>query len=81
MNKNRKVFIIILVVILAFGAGLGWRWVQGTPYYALYQIGAGLKPGPQYLFNLCRRGIHLKSAGIRVPVLPAFFLEWLRFCW
>ena len=43
MNKNRKVFIIILVVILAFGAGLGWRWVQGTPYYALYQIGAGLK--------------------------------------
>ena len=32
-----------MVVFLAFGAGLGYRWLQGTPYYALYQIGAGLK--------------------------------------
>jgi len=43
MKKNRKTIVIILVVSLAFGAGLTWRWVQGTPYYALYQIGAGLK--------------------------------------
>jgi hypothetical protein len=43
MKKNRNTIIIILVIALAFGAGLSWRWVQGTPYYALYQIGAGLK--------------------------------------
>ena len=43
MKKNRNIIIIIIVVALAFGAGLLWRWVQGTPYYALYQIGAGLK--------------------------------------
>ncbi|MBI4764542.1 MAG: hypothetical protein HY787_08050 [Deltaproteobacteria bacterium] len=43
MKKNRNTIIIIIVVALAFGAGLLWRWVQGTPYYALYQIGAGLK--------------------------------------
>jgi len=35
--------IVILIIVLAFGTGLSWRWVQGTPYYALYQIGAGLK--------------------------------------
>ena len=43
MKKNKKIIIVALVVCLAFGAGLGWRWLQGTPYYALYQIGAGLK--------------------------------------
>ena len=43
MKKNKSTIIIIIVVALAFGAGLLWRWVQGTPYYALYQIGAGLK--------------------------------------
>jgi hypothetical protein len=43
MKKNKNTIIITLVVCLAFGAGLSWRWVQGTPYYALYQIGAGLK--------------------------------------
>ncbi|MCJ7833319.1 MAG: DUF2939 domain-containing protein [Deltaproteobacteria bacterium] len=43
MKKNRNLILIILVITLAFGAGLLWRWVQGTPYYALYQIGAGLK--------------------------------------
>jgi hypothetical protein len=43
MKKNRSVFIIAIVVFLAFSAGLAWRWVQGTPYYAMYQIGAGLK--------------------------------------
>lgn len=43
MKKNQNIIIIIIVVALAFGAGLLWRWVQGTPYYALYQIGAGLK--------------------------------------
>jgi hypothetical protein len=42
MKKKQNTIIIIIVVALAFGAGLLWRWVQGTPYYALYQIGAGL---------------------------------------
>lgn len=43
MKTNRNIILIGLVVFLAFGAGLGYRWFQGTPYYALYQIGAGLK--------------------------------------
>ena len=43
MKTNRTIVITILIICLAFGAGLLWRWVQGTPYYALYQIGAGLK--------------------------------------
>lgn len=43
MKTNRNIILIVLIVLLAFGAGLGWRWAQGTPYYALYQIGAGLK--------------------------------------
>lgn len=43
MKKNKNTILITLVISLAFGAGLFWRWVQGTPYYALYQIGAGLK--------------------------------------
>ena len=43
MKKNRTILIAVLIIALAFGAGLLWRWVQGTPYYALYQIGAGLK--------------------------------------
>ena len=43
MKTNRNIILIALIILIAFGAGLGWRWVQGTPYYALYQIGAGLK--------------------------------------
>jgi hypothetical protein len=43
MKNKRNIILIILVLILAFGAGLLWRWVQGTPYYAVYEIGAGLK--------------------------------------
>jgi hypothetical protein len=43
MKTNRTILIAVLITTLAFGAGLSWRWVQGTPYYALYQIGAGLK--------------------------------------
>ncbi len=43
MKTNRTIVVAILIICLAFGAGLLWRWVQGTPYYALYQIGAGLK--------------------------------------
>ena len=43
MKTNRTILIAVLIIGLAFGAGLLWRWVQGTPYYALYQIGAGLK--------------------------------------
>jgi hypothetical protein len=43
MKKNRTILIAVLIIALAFGAGFLWRWVQGTPYYALYQIGAGLK--------------------------------------
>jgi hypothetical protein len=43
MKTNRTILIAVLITALAFGAGLSWRWVQGTPYYALYQIGAGLK--------------------------------------
>ena len=43
MKKNRTILIAVLIIALAFGAGLLWRWIQGTPYYALYQIGAGLK--------------------------------------
>ncbi|MBI5585218.1 MAG: DUF2939 domain-containing protein [Deltaproteobacteria bacterium] len=42
-GKNRKTVLIALLIILAFALGLGWRWVQGTPRYALYQIGAALK--------------------------------------
>jgi len=41
--KTKRNMIVILIIVLAFGTGLSWRWVQGTPYYALYQIGAGLK--------------------------------------
>jgi hypothetical protein len=43
MKKNRTIIIAVIIIGLAFTAGLGWRWVQGTPYYALYQIGKGLK--------------------------------------
>ena len=43
MKINRTILIAVIIIGLAFGAGLLWRWVQGTPYYALYQIGAGLK--------------------------------------
>jgi hypothetical protein len=43
MKTNRTILIAVLIIALAFGAGLLGRWVQGTPYYALYQIGAGLK--------------------------------------
>src|SRR5512135_627803 len=43
MKTNRNIILIALVIFIAFGAGLGWRWVQGTPYYALFQIGSGLK--------------------------------------
>jgi len=43
MRNKRNIILIVLVITLAFGAGLLWRWTQGTPYYALYQIGAGLK--------------------------------------
>jgi hypothetical protein len=43
MKKNKKTILVIIIVILAFGAGLTWRWIQQTPYFALYQIGAGLK--------------------------------------
>ncbi|MGA3084796.1 MAG: hypothetical protein ABSE95_08365 [Thermodesulfobacteriota bacterium] len=43
MKNKRNIILIILVITLAFGAGLLWRWIQGTPYYALYQIGASLK--------------------------------------
>jgi hypothetical protein len=35
--------LIILVLIVAFGSGLLARWVQGTPHFALYKIGASLK--------------------------------------
>lgn len=43
MKKNRTLIFAALAVSLSFGAGLFWRWVQGTPHYALYQIGAALK--------------------------------------
>lgn len=43
MKTNRTKILSILIVCLAFGTGLTWRWVQGTPYYSLYQVGAGLK--------------------------------------
>jgi hypothetical protein len=43
MKKHRTILISVLIIALALGAGLSWRWVQGTPYYALYQIGVALK--------------------------------------
>jgi hypothetical protein len=43
MLSRRKVSIIILILTAAFGLGLLARWVQGTPHYVLYKIGAGLK--------------------------------------
>lgn len=42
-KKNKKTILITVLILLAFALGLGWRWIQGTPYYALYQIGASLK--------------------------------------
>jgi hypothetical protein len=42
-GKNGKGIWIAVLTILAFALGLGGRWVQGTPHYALYQIGAALK--------------------------------------
>jgi hypothetical protein len=43
LKSNRTIVFAVLIIGLAFGAGLLWRWVQGTPYYAVYEIGAGLK--------------------------------------
>jgi hypothetical protein len=43
MKNSKKIILLIIVVSVAFSAGLTWRWIQGTPYFALYQIGAGLK--------------------------------------
>jgi hypothetical protein len=43
LGIKRKALWIAVLILLAFGLGLGWRWVEGTPHYALYQIGAALK--------------------------------------
>jgi hypothetical protein len=44
LNKKYKRTIIILLLIgLAFALGLTWRWMEGTPQYALYRIGSSLK--------------------------------------
>ncbi|HMK64703.1 MAG TPA: hypothetical protein VK564_02840, partial [Thermodesulfobacteriota bacterium] len=43
MKLNKKIILVVIVILMAFGAGLTWRWIQQTPYFALYQIGAGLK--------------------------------------
>ena len=43
MRKNHKIIWVVLAVGAAFALGLGWHWVQGTPYFSLYQIGAVLK--------------------------------------
>jgi hypothetical protein len=43
MKKNRSIIAGLVLIGLAFGLGLTWRWVQETPYYSLYQIGASLK--------------------------------------
>ena len=42
-KKNKKAIGIFLIIVLAFSLGLGWRWLEGTPHYALYKIGASLK--------------------------------------
>jgi|YelNatPaOPRAMG01_1025707.scaffolds.fasta_scaffold98674_1 hypothetical protein len=42
MKKRLGLIIALFAVSLAFMAGVFWGWFQGTPYYALYQIGAAL---------------------------------------
>ena len=43
MKKNRTILLGVIIICLAFGLGLSWRWIQNSPYYSLYQIGAALK--------------------------------------
>jgi hypothetical protein len=50
MKKKRSTILIVFIIGLAFGLGLAWRWVQETPYYSLYQIGAALKNRDPHTF-------------------------------
>jgi hypothetical protein len=43
IKKYKRSITILLLVGLAFGLGLTWRWLEGTPQYALYRIGSSLK--------------------------------------
>jgi hypothetical protein len=43
MNKYKRLLAVVLLLGLAFALGLTWRWIEGTPQYALYRIGASLK--------------------------------------
>lgn len=42
-KRNKKWIAVVLLILVAFGLGLAWRWVESTPQYALYRIGASLK--------------------------------------
>jgi hypothetical protein len=43
LKKHKRGVILTLLISLAFGLGLTWRWIEGTPQYALYRIGSSLK--------------------------------------
>ena len=43
IKKYKRSIIILLLIGLAFALGLTWRWIEGTPHYALYRIGSSLK--------------------------------------
>jgi hypothetical protein len=43
IKKYKRSIIILLLIGLAFALGLTWRWIEGTPQYTLYRIGASLK--------------------------------------
>ena len=43
IKKYKRATILLLLIGLAFALGLTWRWIEGTPQYALYRIGSSLK--------------------------------------
>jgi len=43
IKKYKRAITILVLIGLAFALGLTWRWMEGTPQYALYRIGSSLK--------------------------------------
>jgi hypothetical protein len=43
IKKYKRWLTVALLLGVAFALGMTWRWIEGTPQYALYQIGASIK--------------------------------------
>jgi len=43
IKKYKRWLTVAVLLGLAFALGLTWRWIEGTPQYALYRIGSSIK--------------------------------------